>query len=92
MAVIVNTETCTGCRACELACSFHHRKVFHRNVSSIQVKRNEKEGIFTIFLYREPEDGHLACEGCDEGEQFCVSYCPVVARDELKAVLKAKEY
>jgi carbon-monoxide dehydrogenase iron sulfur subunit len=90
MAITVKTKCCTGCRACELACSFYHLKLFSRKISSILVKRNEKEGMFTILIYHKPEDSHLACD-CGDDEEFCVSYCPIVARDELKAILHEKE-
>ena len=86
MAIITETESCTGCRSCELACSFHHRGVFSRNIGSIQVKRHEKDGAFTILLYHQPENGRFACD-CEQGKEFCMAYCPVIARDELKAIL-----
>ena len=34
-------ENCTGCRACELACSYHHTKVFSRQRGSITVLRKK---------------------------------------------------
>jgi Fe-S-cluster-containing dehydrogenase component len=91
MAIIVETETCTGCRSCELACSFHHHKIFARKMGSIEVKRVEKDGTFTIAFYPQPEDKHLACD-CPKGKEFCVPYCPVVARGELKAILWKRKY
>jgi Fe-S-cluster-containing hydrogenase component 2 len=89
MPLIVETETCTGCRSCELACSFHHHKVFGRKRGSIEVKRVEKDGAFTIIFYPLSEDGHHACD-CLKGQEACVGYCPMSARDELKAILKKR--
>jgi len=80
---VVYTEKCVGCRSCEIACSYHHQKVFSRTIASIEVKRWEKVGKFGIVLHRQNEDGHLACDGCG----FCLGFCPEEARDELKALL-----
>ena len=89
MATIINTEKCTGCASCEIACSFHHRKLFSkRNGTSIEVKRWPKEGRFGIVLYNQTENRHISCD-CNEDDWFCLSYCPDIARDELKAILKA---
>ncbi|MBS7635543.1 hypothetical protein KEJ34_08730 [Candidatus Bathyarchaeota archaeon] len=29
-SIVVQSELCTGCRACELICAYHHEKVFSR--------------------------------------------------------------
>lgn len=86
MASVVYTEKCVGCRSCEIACSYHFKKNFSRKNTAIKVLRWESEGEFGIVLYRQAEDGHMACEGCN----FCLEYCPEVARDELKAILEGK--
>ena len=81
---IIYTEKCTGCRSCEIACSYHFNKNFSRVTAAIEVRRFEAEGKFGIILYRQPEGGHIACDGCE----FCLRYCPVVARDELKSIIR----
>jgi ferredoxin len=86
MPGMIHTEKCTGCRSCEIACSYHHRKIFSRKIGSIEIKRWEKEGRFGIMLYRQAQDERMACDGC----KFCLKYCPEVARDELKAVLEGE--
>jgi Fe-S-cluster-containing hydrogenase component 2 len=86
MATVVRSEKCTGCRSCELACSFHHRKVFSPSLASIHIVRDEEEGEFGIEIYRESETGHLACN-CPPADKFCMRYCPAVARDQLNAIL-----
>ena len=89
---VIDTEKCTGCRACELGCSYHHTQTFKPSVASIHVQRLEAKGDFDVklVLYRQAEDGHLACD-CSKGNEFCVQYCPMEARDELKALLKLEE-
>lgn len=86
MASIIYTEKCVGCRSCEIACSYHHRKNFSRKIASIEVRRWEGEGKFGIVLHRQAEDGHIACDDC----KFCLEFCPWVARDELQAILEGK--
>lgn len=86
MPATISTEKCVGCRTCEIACSYHHQKIFSRKIASIEVLRQEKEGKVSIVLYRQAEDGHRACD-CDKGDEFCLKYCQEIARDELKAIL-----
>jgi ferredoxin len=83
MGVNICTQKCVGCRSCEIACAYHHKKVFSRIIGSIKVARRESEGEFDIVLYRETENGRIACDNCG----FCLKYCPDIARDELKAIL-----
>lgn len=89
MQEVIWTEKCTGCRSCEIACSYHHRRVFSRKIASMEIIRREQEGEFGIVVYRHTENGHIACD-CAEGEEFCLRYCPEIARDELKAILKGQ--
>jgi Fe-S-cluster-containing dehydrogenase component len=83
MSVVIHTERCTGCRSCEIACSYHHKKVFSRSLSSIEIIRHEKEGKFEMLLHQRRKNGHIPCDRCG----FCLKYCPEVARDELRAVI-----
>ena len=86
MATVISTETCVGCRTCEIACSYHHKKIFCRKISSIKVLRQEREGEVRIVLYQRAEDGHMACN-CDEGDEVCLKYCQAIAKEELKAIV-----
>ena len=83
------TQSCTGCRTCELACSYHHRGVFRPSTSSIRIKGGDQLPIFSVVLYLEDNNGHLACDGCRGLEEpLCVKYCNVVGREELNGFLQ----
>ena len=85
MNFIYNTKLCTGCRSCEIACSYRHNGVFSRKGTSITVSRMESEGKFDIVLWLDEKRGHVPCDNC----AFCLAYCPLSARNELKAALNA---
>lgn len=75
-SLVFDNKRCTGCRVCEVVCAFHHDKIFSRKVSSIHVKRIERKGDLEAIIYRENENGHLACDLCvDEKEPLCVRFC-----------------
>jgi len=87
--MIFETNACTGCRSCEMACSYHHRGVFSSSISSIQVLDRTKELGFALSLSDEDEDGCIACDGCKGlDEPLCVKYCNSLVRDELKGILE----
>jgi Fe-S-cluster-containing dehydrogenase component len=86
--MVVDTECCTGCRTCEMACSYHHKGIFCPSISSIEIIDKPKELGFGITFYMEPDSDHLACNGCQGLEvPFCVKYCPAIARNELKEII-----
>jgi Fe-S-cluster-containing hydrogenase component 2 len=60
---------CTGCRSCEVICSFHHTGGFNPFKSSIQVRAiNVNEGYDIIVL--------PTCDACFSEEiPLCVEYC-----------------
>jgi carbon-monoxide dehydrogenase iron sulfur subunit len=87
--MIFNTENCTGCRTCEIACSFHHSNSFAPDTASIKIINKPEEQAFSIRLYEQNNGNHIACDGCAQlDEPFCVKYCPPVMRDELIGLLK----
>lgn len=87
--LIFEMERCCGCRTCELACSYHHRKVFQPSISSIEIKSTPQPFGFTATLYKESVEGHMGCDSC-RGLQIpiCVQFCPSSFRDELEDLLK----
>lgn len=70
--LIFNAELCTGCRACELACSFQCEGVFAPSKSRIRIVKMDEDGI----------DVPVGCEHCEDA--VCMMVCPVKAlsRDE----------
>ena len=76
LEIIPYPYKCTGCRACEMACSFHHAKVFSRRLSSIKVSRNEKDRKIMIMIKKLGENESKPCDVCyNEKEPLCVKYC-----------------
>ncbi len=80
----VDIDRCVGCRTCEIACSFHHRRVFAPEFASLEVREAAQWPGISILHYEEEaakEAGsHLPCDLC-EGEPavLCSKYCPVGA-------------
>ena len=60
-------ERCSGCRACEMACSVQHEGRFGSSLSRIKVAKLESKGI----------DGPVFCRQCSDAP--CVKSCPVGA-------------
>jgi len=65
--LLFDPEKCTGCRACELACSFSCEGVFAPSKSRIRVARIDEEGI----------DIPMGCLHCDQAP--CMLLCPTRA-------------
>jgi carbon-monoxide dehydrogenase iron sulfur subunit len=53
--LLVDVEKCSGCRLCEMVCSFHHEKKFSPNLSRITVIKKDKYGL----------DSPILCHQCD---------------------------
>ena len=69
MKVVRNPKACYGCRACELACSFHHQKVFSPGGGSIRVAKDHRTGHISWHL-------DLTCDLCEEEHKpLCVRFC-----------------
>lgn len=80
--LLVDETKCSGCRACELACSFAHEQVFSPNRARLQVAKDDSTGL----------DRPQVCRQC--GTAPCVTACPsgALQRDAAtKAVLVARD-
>ena len=67
---------CVGCRACELICSYHHKKVFMPSISSIKVYELEK-GKYEVSIIKEDQNQRVKCDKCiNEEFPLCVTVCP----------------
>jgi Fe-S-cluster-containing hydrogenase component 2 len=77
----VNFGLCTGCRYCELICSFYHDKEIGRSLARIRVFR-EKTGL----------NIPVTCEHCED--PFCMSVCPVgvISREKTGAIVIDDEH
>lgn len=62
--LMIYPNKCTGCRICELACSFQQEEAFRPGASRIHALTWEREG-FSV---------PLMCQQCDDAA--CVSVCP----------------
>ncbi|KJS82588.1 MAG: hypothetical protein JM58_14625 [Peptococcaceae bacterium BICA1-8] len=90
MLFILDTKKCTGCRICELVCSFHHSGTFAPSLSSIQVSRKKITGEIKLAFYNTTKDAHPACN-CTLNQEKCIEYCPVEGREELTDILRLRE-
>jgi len=63
----IDISRCTGCRACEYACSFVHSGAFNRWNSRITISHFLDDFIFIPSV----------CTQCEEA--YCVSVCPTQA-------------
>ena len=62
--LIVNQEKCTGCRRCELACSFHHFQTYSLARTRLHVVRDNES---------QRSEGPITCTQCG----LCKAACPV---------------
>jgi Fe-S-cluster-containing dehydrogenase component len=86
----VDYENCVGCRACEVACSYHHEKIFSPRIASLEIRREENQVGVSIIFYEgmasEERVKRFPCDHCKgEALPLCVKYCPVQAITVQKA-------
>lgn len=80
MFILLDASRCKGCRACELACSFHHsgHKSFNPANSSTRVSRDNDTARITLSV-------DSTCDLCaGEERPLCVKYCAYGARSVMK--------
>ena len=78
--VKINHGKCTGCKACEFACSYHHRKVFNPKLASLHIRLTERGETISIILFKDLTEAEkrkrIPCDRCTgEPEPLCVTYC-----------------
>lgn len=68
MKLKIDQEKCVGCRTCEIACSFHHKKVCNPEYSSIRI----------VFLKNDQLDIRLLsnCDCNSSQIPLCIEFCP----------------
>ncbi len=71
--LMIHTDKCTGCRNCELACSFFHEGDFRPRASRVHVYSWEREGVSVPMM----------CQQCDSAA--CVAVCTTGAMHRNKA-------
>ncbi|MBW1999079.1 MAG: 4Fe-4S dicluster domain-containing protein [Deltaproteobacteria bacterium] len=66
----INTrwDLCTGCGACEMACSMFHFGVINRELSRIRIYR---------YVRPVPKSLQTLCSQCPENERECEKACPL---------------
>lgn len=74
--LLVKESVCSGCRACELACSFAHERRYGSDASRVLVEKDESRGL----------DRPVVCRQC--GVARCVQVCPnqALSKDAHHAV------
>ena len=70
--LLYDPERCTGCRFCEIACTFYHFRKVELEKAHLHVQFNEESGEFEAIY----------CQHCDE--PVCVASCPseAILKDE----------
>jgi carbon-monoxide dehydrogenase iron sulfur subunit len=77
-ALIFNANYCTGCRECELVCSFKHESKFNPKKARIRV----------LSIYPTPGiDFAVICQHCEDPP--CAKVCPqgAIGRDERSGAI-----
>ncbi len=64
MPILIETSSCTGCRACEAACVFVHEGALGTATARVRVFKDEAEGL----------DEPRLCRLCPEPS--CIAACP----------------
>jgi Fe-S-cluster-containing dehydrogenase component len=67
--ILADTQVCTACMACELACGFRWSKKMDPSHSTIRVHRDDTTGLVDIQVL----EGCDACSGVEI--PYCISVC-----------------
>lgn len=74
---------CSGCRTCEMVCSFERCGEFNPSLSAIKVFEKGNGGGFLISLAEAGDGDKLNCIGCLD----CIHQCP--ASGELRVIIES---
>jgi Fe-S-cluster-containing dehydrogenase component len=67
--LVIDTALCTACRACELACHYHHQGTFGTAAASLRVDFDGEGGAIRIGF-------DASCDACvQELEPRCAHAC-----------------
>ena len=70
-------ENCIACRICELACSFHHERIFNPAVSSIEITKHDAIGDVEVDIHTQAAGNRRICDSCQsESIPLCIKWCP----------------
>lgn len=70
---LVDPELCTGCRTCEVICTFHHTGGMGTGASSLHISKSNHTAEIGWRV-------DSTCDGCaGEDEALCVKYCQLGA-------------
>jgi len=76
----IDVQKCSGCRYCEMVCSFHHERRFSTNLSRIRVAKEDKYGF----------DFPILCHQCDTCPS--VNACPTRAMTRTESgIIQVRE-
>lgn len=73
--LMIHPDRCTGCRNCELACSFAHEGEFRPRAARIHVYSWEREGFSVPMM----------CQQCEDAG--CVNVCPTGAMHRVDGMV-----
>jgi anaerobic carbon-monoxide dehydrogenase iron sulfur subunit len=73
MSLTVDPDLCTGCRSCEIMCSFHHTGGMGTGASSIAISRSNHTAEIGWRI-------DSTCDLCAQEQQpLCAKYCQLGA-------------
>ena len=66
-SLTINPAKCIGCSTCALICSATWHKEFNPTMAYVQIKKNDRSGVFTISFSSECKQCMLCGKECPSG-------------------------